>query len=741
MIFILRRCREIFPPFEHSTNFPGNCKKDFLSIFFCAVKINNALFNKAFDRSDYGKTMKLILKKMKNLVEWDVTNTPINNIDTSITPEMIEEAKKLIGDEITEKPGYDESLYIQEIVSGNLQTKSLTKDDQLNDPEIVETLNSDDKKLNGVKLIDRVELIMAQVTQKIGDVIEVPVVPSNKVNKLLNLSHNLSDHVNKEKLFRESIHKVYFKNMRKKKAKFIETCEYVKKGKESIQSHYNSNRHKYHVKTNDNDELKNSKLVSWEKVIYATKYFYNILNHESLGTNISPFLVMYGRQPRTMADRFLNSTSPYMVDSNLTRSLITSETQLMYDCKQDYMADVRRGEVEKKLEENCFNESFNFKQGEMVLIERNEKTGDGKFELKYRGPFKILQVNPTTVVVRTDAKRGKNTMTVHKTQKNADFFINLYAILLLSLFTRKKNRGKKFELPERIADEINRETVDRQHPCPITKCNKKDHQFKYVNLFKHISNNHNIKIGLRTKSKNEEKIERKIIVSEVQIFQNNVEDIKVKAMKYAKQVDQYAGEFLLEAGYINDKQLFGLSQLIKNIFSSSDSLVALEIHGIQLEDSVITVSCRKIKSEIPKCYFINFQKDIQMYTDKYLQLNIFQKIVKIVLYVDDVCLGNALSSFKKNNMYTHICYKVLDDNVKCSNLEHYRSLGITKSKFVKPFKYHDIVQKVIKLIESTTFFHQNIERKLKIAYVIGDNEFMNILLKTPFNYRAQETNN
>uniref|UniRef100_A0A0N5C6H5 C2H2-type domain-containing protein n=1 Tax=Strongyloides papillosus TaxID=174720 RepID=A0A0N5C6H5_STREA len=298
----------------------------------------------------------------------------------------------------------------------------------------------------------------------------------------------------------------------------------------------------------------------------------------------------------------------------------------------------------------------------------------------------------------------------------------------------------------------------RKHPCPFMKCNKNKHLFKYNNLFKHISNNHNIKIDSRTKVNVEERIEKKIIVSEVQISQNNVEDIKVKAMKYAKQIDQYAGEFLLEAGYINDKQLFGLSQLIKNILSSCDSLVALEslnfltfnkkniqdqclVDSIELEGSARTVSRRKMKSEIPKCYFVNFQKDIQMYTNKYLQLNNFQKTVKIVLYVDDVCPGNALSPFKKNNMYTHICYKVLDDNVKCSNLEHYRSLGITKSKFVKPFKYHDVVQKTIRLIETTIFVHQNIERNLKIAYVIGDNEFMNILFKTPLNYRAQGTNN
>uniref|UniRef100_A0A0N5CGQ6 Cell division cycle 5-like protein n=1 Tax=Strongyloides papillosus TaxID=174720 RepID=A0A0N5CGQ6_STREA len=74
------------------------------------VKVNNALFKKPYDRSDYGKAMKLISKEMKNLVEWDVTNTPSNDIDTSITPEMIEEAKKLIDAEITEKPEYDEEM-------------------------------------------------------------------------------------------------------------------------------------------------------------------------------------------------------------------------------------------------------------------------------------------------------------------------------------------------------------------------------------------------------------------------------------------------------------------------------------------------------------------------------------------------------------------------------------------------------------------------------------------------------
>uniref|UniRef100_A0A0N5C4X1 RNA-directed DNA polymerase n=1 Tax=Strongyloides papillosus TaxID=174720 RepID=A0A0N5C4X1_STREA len=447
--------------------------------------------------------------------------------------EYLQGVKNIIADDLSRNVyinniEYDEPLYIQEIISGNLQNKNLTKDDQLDDPEIVEALNSDDKKLNGVKLIDRGELIMAQVTQKDGDVVEVPVVPSNKVNELLNLSHNLSGHVNKEKLFRELIHKAYFKNMRKRIAEFVETCEICQKrqriypkplqfkpvlydaplecicmdamgplkngknkyiigaldcfsrylvlfGVENLTyecvmpkffkhviyrlgipklivtdnarnftsekwiemlklincecitncpQYHNSNtliERAFRTIQNIMSKLmaminKENKLVSWEKVICAAEYFYNISNHESLGTNISPFLVMYGRQPRTMVDRFLNSTSPYIIDSDLTRSLIVSEAQLMYDCIQDYMADVRRGEVERNLEENRFNESLNFKQGEMVLIERNEKTGDGKFELKYRGPFKILQVNPTSVVVRTDAKRGKNTMTVHKTQ-------------------------------------------------------------------------------------------------------------------------------------------------------------------------------------------------------------------------------------------------------------------------------------------------------------------------------------
>uniref|UniRef100_A0A0K0FQD1 Secreted protein n=1 Tax=Strongyloides venezuelensis TaxID=75913 RepID=A0A0K0FQD1_STRVS len=32
--FILRRCRKIFTPIEHSTSIPANCRKDFLSIFF-----------------------------------------------------------------------------------------------------------------------------------------------------------------------------------------------------------------------------------------------------------------------------------------------------------------------------------------------------------------------------------------------------------------------------------------------------------------------------------------------------------------------------------------------------------------------------------------------------------------------------------------------------------------------------------------------------------------------------------
>uniref|UniRef100_A0A0K0FNP9 Integrase catalytic domain-containing protein n=1 Tax=Strongyloides venezuelensis TaxID=75913 RepID=A0A0K0FNP9_STRVS len=107
---------------------------------------------------------------------------------------------------------------------------------------------------------------------------------------------------------------------------------------------------------------KEYRLVNWKKVICAAEYFYNISNHESLGTNISPFLVMYGRRPRTMADRFLNSTSLYMVDNDLSKSLVVSEAQIMYDCIQDYMADVRRGEVGKNLKENCFSTFLHFKQ-------------------------------------------------------------------------------------------------------------------------------------------------------------------------------------------------------------------------------------------------------------------------------------------------------------------------------------------------------------------------------------------
>uniref|UniRef100_A0A0K0FNP8 Integrase_H2C2 domain-containing protein n=1 Tax=Strongyloides venezuelensis TaxID=75913 RepID=A0A0K0FNP8_STRVS len=159
---------------------------------------------------------------------------PIKPVIFEVKRQSIERTKKIIADDLGRNVyinnlEHDELLYIQEIFSGNLQNKSLIKGYQLDDPEIMEVLNSDDKKLNGVKLMDCGELVIAQVTQKHRDVIEVLVVPSNKVNELLNLSYNLSGHVNKEKLFRELIQKAYFKNMRKKIAEFVEKCEICQK--------------------------------------------------------------------------------------------------------------------------------------------------------------------------------------------------------------------------------------------------------------------------------------------------------------------------------------------------------------------------------------------------------------------------------------------------------------------------------------------------------------------------------
>uniref|UniRef100_A0A0N5BHC9 Retrotrans_gag domain-containing protein n=1 Tax=Strongyloides papillosus TaxID=174720 RepID=A0A0N5BHC9_STREA len=59
---------------------------------------------------------------------------------------------------------------------------------------IMEEINSDDKKVNEIKLDDNDELIMAQVAQRDGDVVEVPVAPSSKINELLNLSHDSEKH-------------------------------------------------------------------------------------------------------------------------------------------------------------------------------------------------------------------------------------------------------------------------------------------------------------------------------------------------------------------------------------------------------------------------------------------------------------------------------------------------------------------------------------------------------------------
>uniref|UniRef100_A0A0N4ZND2 Cell division cycle 5-like protein n=1 Tax=Parastrongyloides trichosuri TaxID=131310 RepID=A0A0N4ZND2_PARTI len=73
-------------------------------------KVNFSLFKKSYDRSEYGNAMKLISKEMENLVKWDVSNVITENMDNNITPEMIEEARKLVEEENTEKPEYDHEM-------------------------------------------------------------------------------------------------------------------------------------------------------------------------------------------------------------------------------------------------------------------------------------------------------------------------------------------------------------------------------------------------------------------------------------------------------------------------------------------------------------------------------------------------------------------------------------------------------------------------------------------------------
>uniref|UniRef100_A0A0K0DRZ6 PP_kinase_C domain-containing protein n=1 Tax=Strongyloides stercoralis TaxID=6248 RepID=A0A0K0DRZ6_STRER len=89
---------------------------------------------------------------------------------------------------------------------------------------------------------------------------------------------------------------------------------------------------------------------------------------------------MYGKEPRTITDRFLNESFQYMVDSDLTRISIVFEKKLMYDCIQDYISKAQRNDVD--------------------II-----------------PYIVTEVLPTSIIEKTEKRRREaGSIQVHKTQ-------------------------------------------------------------------------------------------------------------------------------------------------------------------------------------------------------------------------------------------------------------------------------------------------------------------------------------
>uniref|UniRef100_A0A0N5BD48 Reverse transcriptase domain-containing protein n=1 Tax=Strongyloides papillosus TaxID=174720 RepID=A0A0N5BD48_STREA len=151
---------------------------------------------------------------------------------------------------------------------------------------------------------------------------------------------------------------------------------------------------------------------------------------------------------------------------------------------------------------------------------------------------------------------------------------------------------------------------------------------------------------------------------------------------------------------------------------------------------------KRRKMQNPKCeaYAINFKNDIQKYITKFNFS--FKNFIGIILYADDITVSQPLGPFRRNNSFTHVAYRLSNAiELTSSELIHFRTYGVAQTKFAKFDHYQTLIRETIMDINTTEIKTQHGIMKVKVELVIGDNQFMHYLFKTPLIFTNRGRNN
>uniref|UniRef100_A0A0N5C4G1 GT23 domain-containing protein n=1 Tax=Strongyloides papillosus TaxID=174720 RepID=A0A0N5C4G1_STREA len=136
---------------------------------------------------------------------------------------------------------------------------------------------------------------------------------------------------------------------------------------------------------------------------------------------------------------------------------------------------------------------------------------------------------------------------------------------------------------------------------------------------------------------------------------------------------------------------------------------------------------------------INLEKDIEEYIKREDFLTESDNQLNIILYGDDIDT-NKYINYNKNGIVTHIGYKIYHENIRRSQLKHYRTYSVIQSKKVKK-NYASYLISCKNDFENTTINYNGRQLSIRIIAISGDNEFLQLLHGYKLNWRDMDTNN
>uniref|UniRef100_A0A0K0FPN3 C2H2-type domain-containing protein n=1 Tax=Strongyloides venezuelensis TaxID=75913 RepID=A0A0K0FPN3_STRVS len=237
------------------------------------------------------------------------------------------------------------------------------------------------------------------------------------------------------------------------------------------------------------------------------------------------------------------------------------------------------------------------------------------------------------------------------------------------------------------------------------------------------------------------------------MFKKHEEPDINKQQQIASTIDQEFYKFLHKHKHTNDF-ITDLYNLIETISLESDStnligsIVYLEFNQEkkQNKNNVIALinESNKIleKNKIKEYgYRINIEEKLLQYLKKFKTNLPDNKLIKVVVYFDDINCNEVLSSHSSNGELTHCAIKVLSKTShENSKLCHYLTFALEEKKYLKRDKYKQYVQTCLKILNSTTVNIGNSLYKISVFCVIGDHVMMQQIFEKKLCFGAKGRN-